>query len=69
MEVNPSLTSFNLRSNLLIYTIDHIRPVSKGGGLVLDNVQLLCKSCNSIKHDKNILFRQPLPNLLVGVRG
>ena len=30
-------------------TRDHILPVSKGGGLVIDNVQALCRSCNSKK--------------------
>ena len=33
------------------YTLDHIFPLSKGGRLVWGNVQLLCRSCNSIKRD------------------
>lgn len=36
------------------YHIDHIHPVSKGGGLTLGNVQLLCESCNCSKKDKTI---------------
>lgn len=31
---------------------DHIHPLSKGGGLCKDNVQGLCKSCNSKKGAK-----------------
>ena len=34
-------------------SIDHIKPVVKGGGNELDNLQCLCKSCNSIKGVKH----------------
>tara|TARA_R110002020_G_scaffold62613_1_gene167325 strand:+ start:4059 stop:4460 length:402 start_codon:yes stop_codon:yes gene_type:complete len=30
-------------------TVDHIQPVSAGGGDELDNLQTLCRSCNSKK--------------------
>lgn len=35
-----------------IPTIDHIIPLSKGGGLTFENVQALCQSCNSSKNAK-----------------
>jgi hypothetical protein len=36
------------------YHIDHIYPVSKGGGLTLRNVQLLCPHCNVTKHTETV---------------
>jgi 5-methylcytosine-specific restriction endonuclease McrA len=45
------------------YHIDHIIPVSKGGGLTRTNVQLLCPYCNHSKHDKTIDY---LGNYLTG---
>lgn len=32
-------------------TLDHIIPLSRGGGLTMENVQALCKRCNSRKKD------------------
>lgn len=32
--------------------VDHIKPESKGGTLDFDNLQTLCRSCNSIKGSK-----------------
>jgi len=33
---------------------DHILPISRGGGLTKNNVQALCRSCNSSKGDKTM---------------
>lgn len=40
------------------YHIDHILPLSKGGGLTFDNVQLLCPLCNQRKANKTIDYRR-----------
>lgn len=36
-----------------ILTIDHVRPVSKGGTNTMDNVQILCYTCNRRKGNRN----------------
>ena len=38
-------------------TADHIVPLARKGTNTIDNIQVLCKSCNSSKHAKTIDFR------------
>jgi 5-methylcytosine-specific restriction endonuclease McrA len=39
-------------------TVDHILPVSMGGTDSIDNIQPLCKPCNSAKHARVIDYRR-----------
>lgn len=38
-------------------TADHIVPISKGGVGTIDNIQPLCRQCNSAKNDETIDYR------------
>ncbi|MGD0778143.1 MAG: HNH endonuclease signature motif containing protein [Candidatus Solibacter sp.] len=41
------------------FTIDHIKPYSKGGRTELDNADLMCRSCNAAKGNRPGLKHRP----------
>jgi len=43
-------------SGTIKYEIDHVVPVSKKGDTTIENIQLLCRSCNARKRDKTIRY-------------
>lgn len=53
------------------FQIDHIKPMSKGGLTVIDNLQLLCRKCNWIKSDHEddlpLASRETSEDILPGV--
>jgi 5-methylcytosine-specific restriction endonuclease McrA len=46
----------------IVLTVDHVVPLSKGGSNNIENIQPLCRACNSRKHTETFLY--PIPNLL-----
>jgi len=47
------------------YHIDHYEPLSKGGADSIENIQILCPSCNMKKHNKDpLVFAMNIGRLL-----
>lgn len=44
-------------------TVDHVHSWHFGGGNLLDNLQTLCRACNTLKGKGNFSFRDPQTNL------
>ena len=53
-EYVKSVNKCNLCNKKTKLTLDHIIPLSLGGIHAKENIQILCKSCNSKKHNKLI---------------
>lgn len=49
-----NLYAINYHGDPVMLTLDHIIPRSKGGTKASNNIQLLCKKCNSIKQDEKM---------------
>ena len=51
-EQNAACAACSIKGELRHFEIDHIEPQVQGGNHELDNLQLLCSSCNRIKGDR-----------------
>ena len=55
-EYNLTCPACGKKEPVINLTIDHIKPLSKGGTNELSNIQPLCLSCNCRKNDKEIRY-------------
>lgn len=65
-EYNYKCPSCGLLEPHIKLTADHIIPVSLEGTSFIDNIQPLCRSCNSRKRTKTIKFKYETSSLVIG---
>lgn len=51
-DVSQKCSKCSKKLNWSDFTVDHIKAYSRGGNTVIDNAQLMCKSCNSRKGNR-----------------
>lgn len=59
---HPTAVEGSLKSNLVLFTKDHILPKSAGGRDTIDNMQTMCVICNGLK--KNVRLTNKLLRIL-----
>ncbi len=51
-DFNGDATEYTNSSNSRVFSMDHIKPISKGGRSIASNIRGICISCNKKKKDK-----------------
>jgi 5-methylcytosine-specific restriction endonuclease McrA len=49
MEINNGQSD-----SMLIYTVEHVKPMGKGGSNTIDNIIICCRKCNYKNNEKDI---------------